>query len=726
MKLSRRKFIALSVSSVPAIGALGQMGDEVPARTKPVAAVLESSDAKTMKMTGAELMLKRAGFEVIRLTPDTIEDDLSVSAMVMNYEDKAQKNVVLDRIANPKYRFPVAPDIKKIDLLFLGTFTNGFQPYHDYMRRYAKQIPAFVSAGGVVVEMSQWGRYNFLYPDYFPENMKVIRETWSGTDALFAMDKEHALMKTWLGDNESMLQYPKQPHRPEVIYDGRRSWESIAEWEGMRLLIGAGGGYRNTKDTPGRAALVEGQHGNGRYLISSLWLDKLYDAGGKEMVEPETIKVADSFFRSLYQYTLDIKNRKVARLKATPMPIDPFIGPSLGHTDHNQAIIWMRSNRTGVYNLSYWIDGQDKGLARKIEEPAIIENDYCIKWHLIDLKPDTRYNYVIGSEKSSVFEEELFSFQTAPSPGVPAITTLAFGSCVDMNGRFSALWEQVWKHGSDGMVLLGDSPYIDSTLITHQRIKHRTFLAQEGPAFLSKKIPFWGTWDDHDFGANDSDGGLHSRESTRKVFTEYRSHINYGENNEGIYTQFRRGPIEVFVLDIRYFAGTEPSFALADKPTLIGKKQWEWLQRGLKASTAPFKILACGMTWDTKLPATPTHADTWDSYVYEREAIIDFLGKERIRGVLLVGGDIHCTQVMKYATEKRIGYPLYHIVTSPMHDRLIPANEELKHQGMLFNRAEPNTFLKITVNTKVEPWILSAEIVNITGQSIYRLVIGGE
>ena len=93
---------------------------------------------------------------------------------------------------------------------------------------------------------------------------------------------------------------------------------------------------------------------------------------------------------------------------------------------------------------------------------------------------------------------------------------------------------------------------------------------------------------------------------------------------------------------------------------------------------------------------------------------------------MLVSGDIHCTQVMKYATEKRIGYPLYHIVTSPMHERLIRENEELKHPGMLFNRAEPNSFLKITVNTKVEPWILSADIINITGQSIYRLVIGGE
>ncbi len=726
MKLNRRKFIALSVSSVPAIGALTQLRNGPVAAEKLVAAVLESTDSKTLKMTGAAMMLKRAGFEVISLTPEMISKDMSVSAMVMNYEDREQKAEVQERMANPRYQFPVGPDISKIDLLFFGTFTNAYQPYQDFMRRYAEQIPGFVSKGGVMVEMSQWGRYSSMHPPYLPAGMKLVRETWSGTDELIAVDKEHAFIRKWLNGNEDALQFPKQPRRPEVIYDGRRSWESIAEWDGMRLLIGAGGGYKKGAKIPGRAALLEGQHGDGRYLISSLWLDKLFDENGNEMAEPGTISAAESFFHSLYQYTLDIKSRKAARLKPSSMTPEPLIGPALGHIDHQQAVIWMRGDTGGRFSLSYWKKNQGSKAARKIQEQALADNDFCIKWHLNDLQADTDYQYSVSRDGGTMLPGMPLSFKTAALPGVPAITTIAFGSCVDMNGRFGELWQQIWKHGSDGMVLLGDTPYIDSTLITQQRIKHRYFLAQDGPSFLSKKIPFWGTWDDHDFGANDSDGGLHNRETSRKVFTEYRALVNYGENNEGIYTHFRRGPVEVFILDTRYFARTEPSFASPDKPTLIGKKQWEWLQRVLKASTAPFKILACGMTWDLKLPATATHADTWDSFVYEREAIIDFLGKEKIKGVMLVGGDIHCTHVMKYATEKRIGYPLYHIVTSPMHERLIRENENLKHPGLLFARAEPNSFLKITVNTKVEPWILSADIINITGQNIYRLVIGGE
>jgi hypothetical protein len=61
-----------------------------------------------------------------------------------------------------------------------------------------------------------------------------------------------------------------------------------------------------------------------------------------------------------------------------------------------------------------------------------------------------------------------------------------------------------------------------------------------------------------------------------------------------------------------------------------------------------------------------------------------------------------------------------------MHNRVIREHEKLDRAGMLFAKAEPNTFLKVTANTTVEPPILTLEIIDITGQSIYRLVTGDE
>jgi len=128
---------------------------------------------------------------------------------------------------------------------------------------------------------------------------------------------------------------------------------------------------------------------------------------------------------------------------------------------------------------------------------------------------------------------------------------------------------------------------------------------------LGKKIPLWGTWDDHDFGGNDTDGNVKDKETIRKVFREYRAHHQFGENDQGIYTRFRRGPVEVFLLDARYFAQTEPSPVDPNKTTCLGRQQWNWLLKGLQQSDAPFKLIAAVRFGTTKqmvkrMTGTPT------------------------------------------------------------------------------------------------------------------------
>lgn len=711
--------------SIAGLSMQGRLLSQLNRNGKPVAAVLEHTESYTNHTLGAGTMLKRAGFEVILLTPEYIETDFSPNTMVMNYEDADLGNKIRNRIAAPKYKFPVGPDINQIDLLFLGTFTNWGQPYHDYLRQYADQIPAFVEAGGVVCEMNQWGRYSFLHPGFLPEGMKVIRETWSDTDKVVVAVDNHPLVTPWAGKKGQSLNFVTQPRRPGRFYEGRRSWQSIFQWDGMQVLLAAGGGYRRNRSLPhGRAALIEGQHGNGRYLFSSMWIDKLFDTNGEPVAEPETMQFAGLFFKSLKDYVLQVQSGSLPGVSSTPIPPEPLIGPMLGHIDHEQAIIWTRANKPGSFTLNVWKEGSAFEEAERLDKVANLDNDYCLHWKVGQLDANTRYLYRITDEDTPLFDDQVFSFKTGPTPGVHAKVALGFGSCVDQNGRFPELWKQVERSGAEGMVLLGDTPYIDSTITLHQRIKHRQFLSHEGAAYLTRQIPFWGTWDDHDFGANDSDGQLHNRKNARQVFMQYRALTHYGENGDGIYNSFRRGPIEVFLLDLRYFSDTESSFADSNEPTLLGRQQWEWLKKKLKQSDATFKILAGGMTWASKQRGLD--ADDWASYSYESEAIIDFIGQERITGVVLVGGDIHCTQVMKYDTEDRIGYPLYHIVTSPMHNRIFRQHEDLNHPEVLFARAVPNTFVRIAADTTVEPGLLTIDVIDITGQSVYRLVTGDE
>ncbi len=385
------------------------------------------------------------------------------------------------------------------------------------------------------------------------------------------------------------------------------------------------------------------------------------------------------------------------------------VGPLLGHVDHETAMIWYRPVKEGRYVAQITEAGSDA--KRELAAVAKADNDLCVSWRFDKLKAGTEYRYRILQNGQAVVDDEIHRIRTAPSPGAASRTALVLGSCASST-KFFEIWERIHNLKPDGMVLLGDTPYIDTVNVKVNRDKHRQFLAMPTLARMGADTPIWGTWDDHDFGANDSDGRIKGKEGIRKVFTEYRTHTSYGDGKEGIYTRFRRGPVEVFMLDPRYFAQTEPSPVDPDKPSCLGKTQWNWLLRNLKASTATFKILASGMIWDDK---KNREKDDWHTYEHEREALFDFIGKNKIGGVILIGGDIHVCRHLHYPTQQRIGYDLHQFIISPLHDSVI-RSLNVPHPNLLWGEPLPNMFLHMVCDGTASPPTLTAKWIDITGK----------
>ena len=125
------------------------------------------------------------------------------------------------------------------------------------------------------------------------------------------------------------------------------------------------------------------------------------------------------------------------------------------------------------------------------------------------------------------------------------------------------------------------------------------------------KRQVYSTWDDHDFGLNDTDGRMKDKANSRRAVTEYRPLPSHGEHGAGIYTRFRSGPVEVWLLDARWFARTAGE---GQHFTLLGDAQWAWLERTFKASDAPFRVLACGMVFNESV--RPGKTDCWGMYPY--------------------------------------------------------------------------------------------------------------
>ena len=153
------------------------------------------------------------------------------------------------------------------------------------------------------------------------------------------------------------------------------------------------------------------------------------------------------------------------------------LGPLLGPVDHASAMVWMRATVPGEYVLEV-VSERDGGMQR-LALSAIVDMDLCLHWHIEGLAPSTRYQYRIWSGQTLVAGRPGQVITTAASPGTPGRVRLAISSCAREDEGSRAVWQRMAAENVDAVVLLGDTPYIDSTDREVQLRRHREFAAVE-------------------------------------------------------------------------------------------------------------------------------------------------------------------------------------------------------------------------------------------------------
>ena len=121
------------------------------------------------------------------------------------------------------------------------------------------------------------------------------------------------------------------------------------------------------------------------------------------------------------------------------------------------------------------------------------------------------------------------------------------------------------------------------------------------------------------------------------------------------------------------------------------------------------------MIWDDK---KNTESDDWGTYKHERQALQSWLGDNQVEGVVLIGGDIHVSRLLKYDTVEQVGYPIYQFITSPMHGSVIPSLN-VPHPALIQSAEEPYVFLNLNADTTVTPATLQAVWMNRDGKIIF-------
>ena len=356
-------------------------------------------------------------------------------------------------------------------------------------------------------------------------------------------------------------------------------------------------------------------------------------------------------------------------------------GPMLADVTHRGATVWVQTEEPAYVEVTAASGGIEVAKGE-----AETEWDGTASIALFGLEPGETYTYSVAVDGETVETEyplvlstqELWQWRTNP----PEVT-LAIGSCYYDNdttydrpdrwyadtlaytrpyGGSTEIFHAIREAQPDAMLWLGDNVYLrEVDWWSPKGIAYRYAHSRAEPDLqpLLATTAHYATWDDHDYGPNDSDRSYVHKDAALEVFQRFWPNPSYGMPGvPGVFTQFEWGDAEVFLLDDRWHRA--PNNAPGEGPYL-GPEQMQWLLDALTASRATFKIVANGGQLINPSEVFENYANVASG---ERETFLGELRQRQIDGLVFVAGDRHHTELIRLDREGT--YPLFEFTSSPL------------------------------------------------------------
>ncbi|HTY65037.1 MAG TPA: alkaline phosphatase D family protein [Alphaproteobacteria bacterium] len=328
---------------------------------------------------------------------------------------------------------------------------------------------------------------------------------------------------------------------------------------------------------------------------------------------------------------------------------------------------------------------------------AVAEPDYAYSVHaeVNGLAPGRPYWYRFTSGGAA---SRTGRAMTAPAAGA-ALDRLrfAFVSCANYEHGYFAAYRHLTDEQPDLVLFLGDYIYeyvdmrpavvrrhsegIDCVTLSSYRNRYAQYRLDPDLQRLHAEIPCLMTWDDHEV-QNDYAADLSPSFMPRELFlarraAAYRAFYEHMPVRPGrsrpngpdmrVYDRFAFGDlVEISILDGREYRSAEACYGppprhggfhletnqscperLDPSRTMLGMEQEAWLFDGLSRSHARWNVIGQDVLMaqfrqkrpgDT-LPAFST--DDWNGYPASRDRLLRHITANRVRNVVVAGGDIH-------------------------------------------------------------------------------------
>lgn len=353
-------------------------------------------------------------------------------------------------------------------------------------------------------------------------------------------------------------------------------------------------------------------------------------------------------------------------------------GPMVGYSEMREVQLWVQTNSAAIVHIEYWaqnVENSDTFVTNTVLTEK--ENVYTAKLLADEVLPDKFYNYQLVINGEIIEFDYDLKFQAQPLwqwRTDPPAFKFALGSCTYINetsfdrpgngyGSGYEIFESITDKAPNMMLWLGDNMYLrEADWNTRTGILHRYTHTRSTPEMqrLLASTHNYATWDDHDFGPNNSDRSFIHKDKTLEAFKLFWSNPTFGlpSLSGGITSQFSFHDVEFFLLDNRYFR--TPKNPKSGEEMILGKAQIDWLVEAMSNSFAPFKMVAIG----GQVLNSEKVAENYANYEEERAYLLTRIEEENIKGVIFLTGDRHNTELSRMETEK--GFIMYDLTVSSL------------------------------------------------------------
>lgn len=230
------------------------------------------------------------------------------------------------------------------------------------------------------------------------------------------------------------------------------------------------------------------------------------------------------------------------------------------------------------------------------------------------------------------------------------VTKIALIGCHKQHEPAPALTYFFEKLDPDYAVWLGDNVYADTkTNPDYIREQLHVLEAKDGFRELRESVPFFVTWDDHDYGLNNSGAEYEHREESKQIFREFwQLEDEIPADRDGVYYSVNEElpngkTIQFLMVDGRYNNTRYLPNIAPEEADILGEKQWQWLENELK-KPADIRFFITGQQ---VLLDTNNRWEAWSKVGRTQQRLDDLLVKLNVNDLIFLTGDQHTAEVLE-------------------------------------------------------------------------------